>query len=191
MKTVYKLLVFALLLMSCQSDKKQDVNLRTLAEEAVAAKAKTNKTLKVEKSHVILTEAQFKDFFPKEIGDYKLENVSVLMSSAVASAMYLKNKDYAHSMTYNLEDCNRKGAANVENFKDAYKQQGQGAPGTEYIYKERDGHKTIAFLQPKINHVSIRFIYNNRFRLSLGGFESDQELWSYFQKEDLQKLDNL
>lgn len=189
MKIVYKLMVFAFLLMSCQSDKKQDSNSKSVNEKQAGTKEKNNTTSKDSKSNIILTEAQFKDFFPKEIGDYKLENVSVLMSSAVASAMYLKNKDYAHSMTYNLEDCNRKGAANVKNFIAAYKTQGQGAPGTEYIYKERDGHKTIAFLQPKINHVSIRFIYNNRFRLSLGGFESDDVLWKYIQNADLQKLD--
>ena len=111
------------------------------------------------------------------------------MSSAVASAMYLKDNDYNHTITYNLEDCNRKGAANVKNFEDAYKIQVQGAPGTEYVYKERDGYKTIAFLQPKINHVRISFIHNNRFRLILGGFESDDTLWKYIHKDDLQKLD--
>jgi len=184
MKTVYKLMIFPLLLMNCESDTKQESSLKS-ADIKTSIQEKNNTASKEMKSHNILTEAQFKDFFPKEIGGYKLENVSVLMSSAIASAMYLKDKDYAHTMTYNLEDCNRKGAANIMNFEDGYKRQGQCAPGTETVYKVRDGHKTIAFLQHNIKRYNIHFVFNNRFNIVLEGPEHPDVLWSYIDFEKL------
>lgn len=95
----YKIVVLALLLMSCQSDKKQDGNLKATSEKEITTNQKRNDTSKDLKSNIILTETQLKDFFPKQIGDYKLINVSVLMSSAVASAMYVKGEDYGHAIT--------------------------------------------------------------------------------------------
>ncbi|MDW5290226.1 hypothetical protein [Formosa sp. PL04] len=184
MKTVYRILAFSLLMMSCQSNKEGTDNLNAIVEKQ--SKEATTKP----QSNTILTEAQFNNFFPKEIGDYKLVNVSVLMSSAVASAMYIKDNDYKHSMTYSLEDCNRKGSANIRNFEDSYKLKPQGPLGTEYVYKERDGYKTIAFLQPNIKRNNIGFIYNNRFRIVLNGTADVDVLWTYFKKEDLKKLNN-
>lgn len=190
MKTFYKIVVFALLLMSCQSNKKEDSSKKVAVEKETTTQEKSNTTSNDLKSKTILTKEQFNDFFPKEIDGYKLLNVSVLMSSAIASAMYVKDNDYEHSMTYSLEDCNRKGSANIRNFGDSFNLRPQGPAGTEYVYKERDGYKTIAFLQPQIKRNDIRFIYNNRFRLTLEGTAYVETLWSYFKKEDLQKLDN-
>jgi hypothetical protein len=176
--------------MSCQTDKKQDSNLKANAEKQVTTNEKSNTPSKDLNSNKILTEAQFKDFFPEEIGGYKLVNVSVLTSSGLASAMYIKGNDYNHSLNYSLEDGNRKGSAIIRNFEDSYNLKTQGPAGTEYVYKERDNYKTIAFLQPQIKRNDIRFIYNNRFRLTLEGTEDIETLWNYFKKEDLQKLNN-
>lgn len=166
MKIYLKILAVFMLIVSCQD--------KSISEDS--------------EPKTLLTEGQFNDFFPKEIGDYKLTNVSVLMSSAIASALYVEGNDYDHTMTYSLEDGYRKGSAIIRNFEDSYNLKLQGPAGTEYIYKERDGYKTIAFLQPNINRNDIRFIYNNRFRLTLDGIEDVSTLWSYFKKEDLQKL---
>ncbi|MFD2916595.1 hypothetical protein [Psychroserpens luteus] len=189
MKIYLKMLIVLVVLMSCQDTKKEGNGLISKVEKEEISQKRKMDASKDKQNKQILTKAQFEDFFPKDIVAYKLFNVSVLMSSAFASAMYVKGNDYDHTLTYSLEDCNRKGAANVKNFEASYKIKGQGAPGTEYIYKERDGHKTIAFLQPKINRNDLRFVYNNRFRIVIKGAETIETLWSYIKKEDLQKLD--
>ena len=183
-------LCFALMVTSCKNETQKENNSLNQSPSSELSKQKTKDTKTGNQKGITLTEAQFNSFFPKEIGAYKLINVSVLMSSAVASAMYIKDNDYDHSMTYSLEDCNRKGAANIKNFEDSYKLKPQGPAGTEYRYTERDSYKTIAFLQPKIKRNDIRFIYNNRFRITLEGTADVDILWTYFKKEDLQKLDN-
>ena len=138
----------------------------------------------------MLTKEQANDFFPKQIGDYKLINVydKLLKTNGIASGTYIKGNDYNSSLTYTLEDGNRKGSAILKNFEDGYKSTAKGPKGTEYIRKERDGYKTIAFLQNNINRYSLSFIYNQRFKLSLEGVEKPDELWTYFKKEDVQKL---
>lgn len=190
MKNFLKMLILIMVFMSCQDTKKTDNTLSSKLEKEETSQKTSTDTYKDLQSKPTLTKAQFEEFFPKEIGAYKLVNVSVLMSSAVASAMYVEGDDYEHTMTYNLEDCNRKGSANIRNFEDSYKIQPQGPAGTEYVYKERDGHKTIAFLQPKIKRNDVRFVYNNRFRITMEGTETVETLWPYIKKEDLQKLNN-
>ncbi len=192
MKTYLKILTVFLVMMSCQSTKKEDGN-------SLSSTAKNEKTYKKEnvelskdiQDRTTLTKAQFTNFFPTEIDGYKLINVSVLMSSALASALYVKNNDYGHSMTYSIEDSARKGAAAIENFNDAYSVKPQGPKGTAYIYTERGGYKTIAFLQPQIKRNDIRFIYNNRYRITLEGIADVDTLWGYLKTEDLKKLDTL
>ncbi|MGJ8591034.1 MAG: hypothetical protein ACSHXF_00710 [Aquaticitalea sp.] len=189
MKAYYIIVVFALVLMTCQSDKKEDISLKAVVEKETTTQEKRNATPNDLKSQTTLTKEQFNDFFPKEIDGYELVNVSVLTSSGIASAMYVKGKNYNHTMTYSLEDGNRKGSAIIRNFENSYNLKPQGPAGAEYLYKERDGYKTIAFLQPQIKRNDIRFIYNNRFRLTLEGTADVETLWSYFKDEDLQKLD--
>lgn len=140
-----------------------------------------------------LTKNEVENFFPKQMGDYKLFNVdvSLLKSKGTASGTYIKGNDYDHNLTYTLEDGNRKGSAILKNFEDGYKSTAKGPAGTEYLRKERNGYKTIAFLQHNIHRYSISFIYNQRFRLSLEGVEKPDVLWTYFKKEDLQKLNAL
>jgi len=77
----------------------------------------------------------------------------------------------------------------IKNFFNSYKLRHQGPEETEYIFLERDGHETIAFLQPKISRNQISFIYNNRFRISLEGPDKADDLWSYIDFENLKKLD--
>jgi hypothetical protein len=190
MKIVYKIMVFALLLTSCQSDNKQVSSLKATGDKQAKSEENSNTNSKDLKSNTILTEAQFKDFFPMQIGDYKRINVSVEKFSGSASATYIKNNDYNLNMTFYVQDGDIKGSGIIRNFKDSYKVQPQGPHGTEYIYTERDGYKTIAFLQPKINRNDVRFIYNNRFGIVMEGAETVETLWSYIKKEDLQKLDN-
>ncbi|TCL68719.1 hypothetical protein EV196_101138 [Mariniflexile fucanivorans] len=72
---------------------------------------------------------------------------------------------------------------------DALKFKNRGSVETEYVYAEHDGYKTIAFLQPNIKRNNIRFIYNNRFRISIEGPDSADVLWSYIDFENLKKLD--
>ena len=143
-------------------------------------------------THTALTKEQIENFFPEQLGDYKRFNVdfSLLKSNETASATYVKNNDFNHTLVYTLEDGMRKKSAILKNFEASYASELKGPEGTEYIKKVRDGYKTIAFLQPKINRNSLSFVYKNRFILSLGGVENPDALWQYVHKEDLEKLDN-
>ena len=145
----------------------------------------------VSKETPVLTKAEVENFFPKQLGDYKLFNVDVVLlkSKGTAAGTYFKNNDFNHSLVYTLEDGQRKGSAILKNFETSYASELNGPEGTKYVKKERDGYKTIAFLQPGINRNSIGFIYKNRFKLSLEGVVAPDVLWAYFRKEDLVKLD--
>ncbi len=145
----------------------------------------------VSKEAPALTKAEVENFFPKQLGDYKLFNVDVVLlkSNGTAGGTYIKNNDFNHSLVYTLEDGYRKGSAILKNFETSYASELKEPEGTKYIKKERDGYQTIAFLQPEIERNSIGFIYKNRFKLSMGGIEAPNVLWTYFHKEDLVKLD--
>lgn len=97
---------------------------------------------------------------------------------------------FDNSYNFSIED----GAGSrsiVRSFFDSYKIKPQGPPQTEYIYSERGGYKTVAFVQPKINRNQISFIYKNRFKITLEGPDSADVLWTYIDFENLKKLDQL
>lgn len=189
MKIYLKIFLF-LIMVSCQENKKVKAGFTSpLESETKSSDIGTNFSSDTQ-SKTTLSKEEFIDFFPKQIDNYKLKGVSVFMSSTLASGLYIQDNDYNTSMTYSLEDGNRKNSAVIRNFEDAFALEGKGPVGTEYIYKVREGYKTIAFLQPDIKRNEIRFVYDNRFRISLEGTADVQTLWSYIQKEDLQKLDN-
>ncbi|WP_111309955.1 hypothetical protein [Confluentibacter sediminis] len=135
----------------------------------------------------LLTKTQFNNFFPEYLGSHKRYNIFVLASEALATASY---GDFSNTFNYSLAD-GIKNSAVIKNFELSYNSELKGPEGTEYIKKERDGHKTIAFLQPKINRYNIEFTYNNRFKLVIEGSEHPDLLWKYIKKEDLQKLNKL
>jgi hypothetical protein len=143
-------------------------------------------------AHTALTKEQVEAFFPEQLGDYKRFNVdvSLLKSKEMASATYVRNNDFNHTLVYTLEDGMRKKSGILKKFETSYTSELKGPEGTEYIKKERDGNKTIAFLQPKINRNQISFVYKNHFKLSLEGVEEPDALWLYVHNEDLKKLDN-
>lgn len=117
----------------------------------------------------------------KPIGDYALQ-----VSKQLASGMY--GPIGKMSYTFFIQDGVGSSAV-VRNFFDSYKIKSQGPPKTEYIYSERDGYKSIAFLQPEIKRNYIRFIYNNRFQITLEGPDDVDALWSYIDFDNLKKLD--
>ncbi|MCB0448291.1 MAG: hypothetical protein KDD03_12445 [Gelidibacter sp.] len=133
-----------------------------------------------------LTKAQFEAFFPDYIGSNKRYNVYVIPGEPMATASY---GSYDSSYNYSIYDAARDHSV-VKNFEMSYNAKQIGPEGTEYILKERDGYKTIAFLQPKIKRYDIQFVHNNRFRIVLEGPEHSDVLWSYIKKEDLEKLNN-
>lgn len=114
------------------------------------------------------------------IGEYALQ-----AQLQEASGMYGTPQS---SYSFWIEDGSGSKAI-VRNFYDSHKFKNQGPEGTEYVYQERDGYKTVAFLQPKIKQNQISFIYNNRFKIALLGSDSPDALWSYIDFENLKKLD--
>lgn len=133
-----------------------------------------------------LTNEQLFAALPQQINDKKPLNEYALQSSPqLASGMYGTT-----SSPYNFFIQDGVGSsAIVRGFYDALKFKNKGPEGTEFIYKERDGYKTIAFLQPNINRNFIRFIYEERFQITLEGPDSVEDLWSYIDFENLKKLD--
>lgn len=109
-----------------------------------------------------------------------------MLQESLATASY---GSFDNSYNYSLSD-GIENTAIVKNFEATYQSKLIGPEGTQYIRQERNGYKTLAFLQPKINRYSIEFIYKNRFKLVLEGPEVPDILWSYIKEEDLKKLDN-
>ena len=171
-------------MVSCQSNKKEAVS-------SSSAQKKSMDSSKDLQSKTTLSEQQFGDFFPKEIGDYKLIEVSesTVLSRTITSAFYLKGDNMKNNMEYRVEDGHKKGSSVLKDFEISYKYQNKGEGETEYIYKERNGYKTIAFLQPEENRNEIQFIYNQRFSIILEGADHPDKLWTYIKEEDLKKLD--
>ncbi|GAA4804946.1 hypothetical protein [Litoribaculum gwangyangense] len=133
-----------------------------------------------------LTKAQLEAFFPDYIGSNKRYNVYLFPGEPMATASY---GSFESSYNYSIYDAARDHSV-VKNFEMSFNAKQIAPEGTEYVLKERDGYKTIAFLQPNIKRYDIRFVYNNRFRIVLEGPEHSDALWSYIKKEDLEKLNN-
>tara|TARA_R110000765_G_scaffold213296_2_gene318381 strand:+ start:1837 stop:2451 length:615 start_codon:yes stop_codon:yes gene_type:complete len=201
MKTHIYILSLLLLIISCKEssiEEKKTVDQTTISSAIENAQkevltnplqiTKSEKALyKALKKKIPLTNDQLFAVLPKDIngnkpvGDYALQ-----VSSQLTSGMYKP----IGKRGYNFFIQDGVGSlAVVRNFFDSYKIQAQGPSETEYVYKEHYGYKTIAFLQPEIKRNYIRFIYNDRFEITLEGPDAADTLWSYIDFENLKKLD--
>lgn len=190
-KNYLKILTVLVLMASCQSNKKEADSSISAIEKENTSQKKDMVSSENSQSKTTASDKQFGDFFPKEIGAYKLIEVtqSTILSRTITSAFYLKGDNMKNNMEYSVEDGHKKGSSVIKDFEISYKYQNKGEGETEYIYKERDGYKTIAFLQPEENRNEIRFIYNQRFSIVLNGADDTDTLWAYIKDEDLKKLD--
>ncbi len=180
------LIIILSVFFSCKNGIKTSDNTATKESISKPINAITPNSKKQQQPLELLTKVQFNDFFPDYLGSNKRYNIFVMASEALATASY---GDFKDTFNYSLTD-GIKNTAVVKNFELSYTSDLKGPEGTEYIKMERDGYKTIAFLQPKINRYSIEFIYDNRFKLVIEGSEHPDVLWTYVKKSDLQKLDS-
>jgi hypothetical protein len=138
------------------------------------------------KRKIPLTDEQLLAVLPKQInGNKPINEYAQKANLQLATGMYGSPQS-----PYNFFIQDGSGSkAIVRNFFDALKFKNQGPEGTEYVYAAHDGYTTIAFLQPNIKRNYIRFIYNNRFEITLEGSDPADVLWSYIDFENLKKLD--
>ena len=200
MKTHIYILSLLLLIISCKENsniEKQTLENSTIsstienAQEEVLTNplqiTKTEKALyNALKKKTPLTSKQLLPIIPEHInGNKKIGEHRFEASNQVAKGTY-----GAYDSPYNfwIEDGSGSRAI-VRNFFNSLKFKNQGPEGTEYVYEEHDGYRTIAFLQPKIKQNQISFIYANRFKISLLGPDPADALWSYIDFENLKKLD--
>lgn len=190
-KKYLKILTLFVLMVSCQSNKKEADSSNSAIEKDNTSQKKDMVSSKDLLSKTTISDQQFDDFFPKEIGAYKLIEVteSTVLSRTITSAFYVKGDNMKNNLEYSVEDGHKKGSSVLKDFEISYKYQNKGEGETEYIYKERNGYKTIAFLQPEENRNEIRFIYNQRFSIVLNGADHPDTQWTYIKEEDLKKLD--
>jgi len=183
--------LFVLLLLGCRQNLQKEQQSTTSPEmETATPNAPSISNSKTKSGGEVLSKAEFQAFFPKQIGPYERMDISVLKTNAIATGTYIKGKDYNTSLVLTLQDGNRKNSGIITNFLISYDQNLKGPQGTEYIKKERDGYKTIAFLQPEIKRNLIECIYKNRFRISLEGVDDVATLWQYLDKENFSKLED-
>lgn len=197
MKKNFLFLLFIGLLLSCQDTKNSDKKVDSISsaienekEEILTNPLQDRESEKAAykalKKKTPLTNEQLFAVLPKDInGNKPIGDYALQVSSQLTSGMYEPNGKKGYN--FFIED-GVGSSAIVRNFFDSYKIKPQGPPETEYIYSERDGYKTIAFLQPNITRNDIRFVYNNRFRISLEGPDDPDVLWSYIDFENLKKL---
>ncbi|MCM4151082.1 hypothetical protein DHD05_05710 [Arenibacter sp. N53] len=200
MKTNVIYLLIALFLGACQdspkTENKDDVGLpATSVVEMAKAKAKENikdqepsnkAAWKALKSTTPLSSEQLLPYLPKMINGHKMANQYAYPGGGQMATGGYGPSDNQYN--FSIED-GAGSKAIVKNFFNSYKLRQQGPVETKYIFLERDGYETIAFLQPKIKRNQISFIYNNRFRISLEGPDKADDLWSYIDFENLKQLD--
>jgi hypothetical protein len=198
MKTKLFYLLIILFAGACQdsskTDNKEDVDIVVTSTTEKESPTKNpyqdsdgQKALyKALKKKTPLTGGQLLPIIPEHInGNTKIGEHRFEASSQAANGAY---GSFDSPYNFWIEDGSGSRAI-VRNFFDALKFKNQGPEGTEYVYQDRDGYKTIAFLQPKIKRNQISFIYNDRYRISLEGSDSPNALWSYIDFENLKKLD--
>jgi hypothetical protein len=200
MKTYIILCCILVFLFSCKdsTDKEKETTLKTTISSAIEqAKEKivtnpyqdsdSQKAIyKALKNKTPLTDEQLFAVLPEHINSNKpLSQYALQVSTQLTSGMY---GDTNSPYNFFIQDGSGSKAI-VRNFFDSLKFKNQGPEGTEYVYAEHDGYKTIAFLQPNIKRNQISFIYNNRFEITLEGPDSAETLWSYIDFENLKKLD--
>lgn len=200
MKNRLYLLTFLLLIISCKENSSKKIkttentsisSAQEKAEEEVLANpfkdAESQKALyKALKKKTPLTDEQILAVLPEHINGTKIIGEYARQAKLQeASGMYGSAQS---PYTFWIIDGTGSKVV-VRNFYDSLKFKNQGPEGTEYVFQERDGYKTIAFLQPKIKQNQISFIYNNRFKIALIGPDNADALWSYIDFENLKKLD--
>ena len=174
------LLSVFVLVLSCKKDVQTQTEISNKPQIEVSNLKKESKNIQA------LTKDQLMTFFPEYIGSNKRFNIFIIPRESMGTASY---GSFDSSYNYSINDCVKDDSV-IKNFEVSYNASYNAPEGTEYVIKERDGFKTIAFLQPKINRYDIQFVYKNRFKLVLEGPEHPDVLWSYIKQEDLEKLDN-
>lgn len=196
-KIAFIVLIIFTFSISCQTNKKQEKEENTFSTAIEDVKA-TSKERKIDyknsdkeafkslKKITPLSSKELLPFLPENINGNKKTNEYAYPGSGqmVTGGYGPINSQY----NFSIED-GAGSKAIVKNFFNTYSQHLIGSSGNEYVYKERDGYKTIAFLQPKINRNQISFIYNNRYRITMEGSDEVDALWSYIDFENLKKLD--
>lgn len=197
MKKNFVFLLFIALLLSCQNTKDSDNKENSISsaieneqEEVLPNPLQDGESEKAAykalKKKTPLTDEQLLAALPEHInGSTILNEYARQAQLQEASGMYGSAQS---PYTFWIIDGTGSKVV-VRNFYDSFKFKNQGPEGTEYVYQDRDGYKTIAFLQPKIKQNQISFIYNNRFKIALLGPDDADLLWSYIDFENLKKLD--
>ncbi len=147
-----------------------------------------NETFNLNKK--IWEKSDWESFFLTNIENYELKDVSFIKSQNIAIATYLKEKDFNNSLNITIEDGKLKNNTVTYTFNSEYNSKSIPPQYTSYEKKERDGFKTIAFLQPNIKRNSVKFIYNNRYKITIEGVEHPDKLWSYLYFNNLKVLNN-
>jgi hypothetical protein len=196
-KIAFIVLIIFTFSISCQTNKKQEKEENTFStaiedmkaiskERKIDYKNSDKETFKALKKITPISSKELLPFLPEVInGNKKTNKYAYPGSGQMATGGYGPlNSQY----NFSIED-GAGSKAILKNFFNTYSQNLIGSKGNEYVYKERAGYKTIAFLQPKISRNQISFIYNNRFRITLEGSDDVDALWSYIDFENLKKLD--
>lgn len=175
-KSTLLLIVLFTIASACKNDSATPTE---STKEKLLTSKKVNSTVKKAPKIKSLNKEQLSTFFPDYLGSHKQFDIFAYAQESLATASY---GSFDNSYNYSLSD-GIENTAIVKNFEATYQSKLIGPEGTQYIRQERNGYKTLAFLQPKINRYSIEFIYKNRFKLVLEGPEVPDILWSYIKKK--------
>ena len=187
MKNSKVFLIFLFVMIcSCKNEKQSNSEISIENIDRELPNQKENNSKNEHQKITPLSKAEFEAFFPEYLGSNKRFNIFVYPGEPMATASY---GSFDSSYNYSVFDAAKDNSV-IKNFEMSYNAEQIAPEGTEYIVKERDGYKTIAFLQPNIKRYDIQFVYKNRFKIVLEGPEHADALWSYIKKSDLEKLDN-
>ncbi|WP_162623355.1 hypothetical protein [Confluentibacter sediminis] len=186
MKRIILILILVVFSVSCGNDSKKtdsSAGNNTQVEEHEKELSIDSKDLKELLSKTtLLTEAEFKEVFPKSIRGLALDD-EVEIINQQGYAEYGNGK-----ITLAIHDCAGKNSGMATMFGTAYNIKKHDVDDIKYSNQKRDAIKTINTYRANRNQSDIVFLHNNRWYVNLSGKTMNpDELWEAF---DLNALKN-
>ncbi|MBD0779282.1 hypothetical protein HPE56_15890 [Maribacter sp. ANRC-HE7] len=190
MKTILKFTIVLLLMASCHSEAKKVTKelLKTVEqteEKGADQPSDFDKITNGLLQKTPLTDEELLGAFPKELIGHPLDKVSAIPYMQQVVGQFGNRK-----ISLSIADAAGKNNPLVTTFLGFYSYVPPSTDKIKLIKIERDGIKTIS--ETKYNETEMKFIYDNRFHVSLSAKAMDpDELWNAFDINALRGYKNL
>lgn len=203
MKTILKLTLILFFLISCKESPKssessgsaESKNMEGLMREVTGKNANKDqeyaRLMEALIAKTPLTNAQFLEAFPKKLGNLNLDATPYKGSDFINSDTQVLIGNYGNgAIKMEITDAvgNLAGQA-VAHLKTYDLMNYESDENTKYIKKERDGILTSGVYVTSVNESELKFLYDNRFYVTLEGKGMDVDvLWKTMGIDNLKQF---